>query len=323
MSILSSVLVLGSLGLIFGAVLAYASKKFAVEVDPRVEGILQALPGANCGGCGFPGCGGLANAIVEGKAPINACPVGGADCSSKIGEIMGITAVEGERTVAKVICKGSCITAKDKYIYEGIQDCRSANALNSGAKSCKYGCLGLGTCRDYCKFNAITIVDGLAIIDETKCVMCGKCMEVCPKGIIVKKSENQEIIVECNSKDFGKVVKEKCSVGCIGCGLCAKACKFEAIEFENKIAKINYDKCVKCMVCIEKCPTKVIKGNLENRQKVIIDQSLCIGCTICKKQCKFGAIEGELKEKHTVDEQKCVGCKLCLQKCPKKAIKTI
>lgn len=323
MSTLSSVLVLGILGLIFGAVLAYASKKFAVEIDERAEKILEVLPGANCGGCGFPGCGGLASAIVEGKAQVNSCPVGGSECASKIGEIMGIKAEEGEKKVAKVICKGNCSSSKNKYEYEGIHDCRSANTLNSGAKSCKYGCLGLGTCKDYCKFGAISIVDGVAIIDEQKCVMCGKCIEVCPKGIISQKPAKQEVVVECNSKDFGKLVKEKCSVGCIGCGLCAKACKFDAIEFENKIAKINYDKCVQCMECVLKCPTKVIKGNLENKKKVTIDKELCIGCTICKKQCKFDAIEGELKEKHKVDESKCVGCHLCIEKCPKKAIKTI
>lgn len=323
MSLFSSVLVLGILGLIFGAVLAYASKKFAVEVDPRVEAILEALPGANCGGCGFPGCGGLASAIAEGNAPVNGCPVGGSDCSLKIGGIMGLKAEEGEKKVAKVICKGNCMSSKDKYTYEGIQDCRSANVLNGGAKSCKYGCLGLGTCRDYCKFGAISIIDGVAVIDEEKCVMCGKCMEVCPKGIIISKPQKHEIIVECNSKDFGKAVKEKCSVGCIGCGLCAKACKFDAIEFENKIAKINPEKCVGCMECVQKCPTKVISGDLKNRKKVIIDEELCVGCTICKKQCKFDAIEGELKEKHKVDPEKCVGCHLCLQKCPKKAIKTI
>lgn len=323
MSLFSSVLVLGILGLIFGAVLAYASKKFAVEVDPRVEAILEVLPGANCGGCGFPGCGGLASAIAEGNAPVNGCPVGGSDCSLKIGEIMGLKAEEGDKKVAKVICKGNCMSSKDKYTYEGIQDCRSANVLNGGAKSCKYGCLGLGTCRDYCKFGAISIIDGVAVIDEEKCVMCGKCMEVCPKGIIISKPQKQEIIVECNSKDFGKAVKEKCSVGCIGCGLCAKACKFDAIEFENKIAKINPEKCVGCMECVQKCPTKVINGDLKNRKKVVIDEELCVGCTICKKQCKFDAIEGELKEKHKVDPEKCVGCHLCLQKCPKKAIKTI
>jgi len=322
-SILNSVLVLGILGLMFGAVLAYASKKFAVEVDERVEAILSILPGANCGGCGFPGCGGLANAIVEGQAAVNACPVGGLDCASRIGDIMGITSECGEKEVAKVLCKGNCQSAKNKYIYEGIQDCRAANMLNSGPKSCKFGCLGLGTCKKYCNFDAISIIDGVAIIDEEKCVMCGKCVEICPKSIISRKPSSKEVVVECSSKDFGKTVKEKCSVGCIGCGLCQKACPFGAIEFENKIAKINYEKCVECMACVRKCPTKVIKGDISKNQKVIIDQELCIGCTLCKKQCKFDAIQGELKEKHNVDESKCVGCHLCVQKCPKKAIKTI
>lgn len=323
MEILNSILVLGILGLIFGAVLAYASKKFAVEVDERVEAILEALPGANCGGCGYPGCGGLANAIVEGKAAVNGCPVGGAECASKIGEIMGITAEAGEKIVAKVICKGNCQSAKNKYEYEGISDCRAASVLNGGAKSCKYGCLGLGTCKDVCNFGAIMIQDGVAVIDEDKCVLCGKCIDVCPKQIIGKKPAKQEVVVECNSRDFGKTVKEKCSVGCIGCGLCVKACKFEAIEFENKIAKILYDKCVGCMACVEKCPTKVIKGDVSKRVKVTIDEDLCVGCTVCKKQCKFDAIEGSLKEKHKIDQDKCVGCHLCMQKCPKKAIKTI
>ncbi|MEF9990799.1 MAG: RnfABCDGE type electron transport complex subunit B [Romboutsia sp.] len=323
MGIFNSILVLGAMGLIFGAILAYASKKFAVEVDERVEAILEALPGANCGGCGFPGCGGLANAIVDGNAPVNGCPVGGSDCASKIGKIMGISAEIGEKIVAKVICKGNCQSSKNKYEYEGISDCRASNALNSGAKACKYGCLGLGTCMDVCKFDAIIISDGIAIIDEEKCVLCGKCIDVCPKRLIEKKPSKKEVVVECNSKDFGKTVKEKCSVGCIGCGICTKVCKFDAIEFENKIAKINYDKCVECMVCVAKCPTKVIKGDLKKKTKVTIVENLCVGCTICKKQCKFDAIEGELKGKHKVDLNKCVGCHLCMQKCPKKAIKTI
>ena len=321
--ILSSVLVLGVLGLIFGVVLAYASKKFAGEVDERVEAILEILPGTNCGGCGFPGCTGLSNAIVEGYADLNSCPVGGSDCASKIGEIMGISSESEERQVAKILCKGNCQSAKNKYEYEGIQDCKSASMLNSGPKDCRFGCLGLGTCKEYCKFDAISIIDGLAIIDEEKCVMCGKCIEVCPKSIIGRKPASKKVVVECSSKDFGKTVKEKCSAGCIGCGLCQKACLFGAIEFENKIAKINYKKCVECMECVRKCPAKVIKGDISKKQKVAINKELCVGCTICKKQCKFDAIQGELKENHIVDESRCVGCHLCIQKCPKKAIKTI
>ncbi|RDY29630.1 RnfABCDGE type electron transport complex subunit B [Romboutsia weinsteinii] len=323
MGIVNAIVVLGAMGLIFGAVLAYASKKFAVEVDERVEAILSVLPGANCGGCGYPGCGGLANAIVEGKAPVNGCPVGGTSVAEKIGDVMGLRAESGEKQVAKVICKGNCQSAKDKYEYEGISDCRAANVLNAGAKACKFGCLGLGTCVSVCKFDALSIVDGVAIVDEEKCVMCGKCIDICPKGLINKKPAKNEVVVECNSKDFGKVVKEKCSAGCIGCGICAKVCKFDAIVFENKIAKIDYDKCVGCMVCVQKCPTKVISGDLSKRQKVTIDEDLCVGCTICKKECKFDAIKGELKQKHNIDNEKCVGCHLCMQKCPKKAIKTI
>ena len=323
MEIVKSIILLGAMGLIFGAVLAYASKKCAVEIDERVEKILEVLPGANCGGCGFPGCGGLANAIVEGKSPVNGCPVGGATVASKVGEIMGISALEGEKIVAKVICKGTCESAKNKYEYEGMSDCRAASALNSVAKACKFGCLGLGTCKDACKFGAISIQNGIAVIDEDKCVMCGKCIEICPKSIIIKKPKKQEVVVECNSTEFGKAVKEKCSNGCMGCGMCAKVCPVDAIVFENKIAKIDFDKCIQCKVCVQKCPTKVIAGDISDRSKVKIDEEKCIGCTLCKKQCKFDAIEGELKEKHKIDQNKCVGCHLCMQKCPKKAIKTI
>lgn len=323
MSIFSSIMVLGGLGLLFGAILAYASKKFEVKIDERIENILDILPGANCGGCGFPGCSGLASAIVNGKAPINGCPVGGEEITNKIARIMG-TKAEGKIVeVAKVICKGNCNVAKNKYIYYGIDDCRAANSLSFGPKSCKYGCLGLGTCKNVCKFNAISIIDNIAIIDEEKCVMCGKCIDICPKKLIIRKPKEKDVVVECASLDFGKSLKEKCSVGCIGCGICKKQCKFDAIEFENKIAKINYDKCIGCMECVKKCPTKVIKGNILKRKKVQIDESLCIGCGICKKQCKFDAIKGEIKQNHIIDESKCIGCNLCMQKCPKKAIKTI
>ncbi len=319
--IINSVISLGAMGLLFGSGLAYASKKFAVEVDPRVEAINEALPGANCGGCGFPGCGGLATAIVNGDAPVNACPVGGAETASKIGEIMGIQADAGEKKVAKVICKGTCNNAKDKSEYYGIKDCRAAAMVSGGSKSCQYGCLGLGTCVNVCQFGAITIQDGIAHIDKDKCVACGKCLEVCPKAVIAWKPYSQEVVVECNSKEFGKEVKSKCAVGCIGCKLCVKSCPFEAITFENNLAKIDYTKCTQCMVCVEKCPTKAISGDINSRKKAVVIEESCVGCTICKKNCPVEAIEGELKGKHIVKEDKCIGCGVCAKKCPKKAIK--
>ena len=323
MTIINSILVLGVMGLIFGAILAYASKKFAVKVDERIDSILEVLPGANCGGCGFPGCAGLASAIVEGKAPVNGCPVGGSECAAKVAKIMGVSSEEGEKKVAFVKCNGNCNVSKDKYIYEGIKDCKAASALNGGAKDCKYGCLGLGSCVNACKFDAIKVIDGVAVVDETKCVMCGKCIEACPKGLIIEKPIKNKVAVSCNSKEFGKAVKDKCSVGCIGCGICEKSCPFGAIHVEDKVAKIDFDKCVQCMVCVAKCPTKAIKGNLEDRKKVEIEEEKCIGCSICKKQCKFDAISGQIKEKHKVDPDKCVGCHECVQKCPKKAIKIL
>lgn len=323
MSILKAIILLGGLGLIFGAILAYASKKFAVEVDEREEQILEVLPGANCGGCGFPGCGGLAAAIVKGEAPVNGCPVGGASVAVKVGEIMGVSASSEDKKVAAVKCMGTCEKAKNKYEYQGIKDCRAAAALIGGPKSCSAGCLGFGTCVSVCKFDAIKIEDGIAVVDEEKCVNCGKCMEACPKMLIVEKPATKEVFVRCNSHEFGKAVKINCSAGCIGCGACAKVCPVEAITLDNKLAVVNQEKCIGCKVCVEKCPTKVISGNISDRRKVTINEELCIGCAACVRQCKFGAIEGEKKQPHKVDEDKCKGCHLCLSKCKKGAMSLV
>ena len=185
MSILFPVLSVGGMGVVFGACLGVASEVFKVEEDPRIGEILAVLPGANCGGCGFPGCGGCAGAIVAGTAPVNACPVGGAAAAEKIGAIMGVEASSAEPVAAFVKCGGTCEKAKDKYEYFGIDDCNFAVQLaGGGSKSCSYGCLGLGSCKKACAFGAIEIVDGIAVIDKDKCVACGKCVSACPKHII-------------------------------------------------------------------------------------------------------------------------------------------
>lgn len=260
--ILNPIIVLGGLGLAFGVLLSIASNVFAVEIDPKVEEIRSVLPGANCGACGFPGCDGLANAIAEGKAPVNACSVGGNPVAEQVADIMGVNAVNVDRNVATVLCQGDCNKAKEKYRYEGISDCRAANILQGGSKACSFGCLGCGTCKDVCAFDAITIVDGVAVVDKEKCTACMKCIEVCPKAIIELVPYDNQFVVKCKSKDAGKEVRTKCGVGCIACQICVKNCPVDAFSFENNLAKINYDKCTNCGVCAEKCPTKAIYSNL-------------------------------------------------------------
>lgn len=340
MDILIPILALGGLGLLFGLGLSVASNVFAVEVDPKIEAIDEALPGANCGACGYAGCGALAEAIAKGEAPVDACPVGGATSSEKISEIMGTSGSGAtEKQVARVICKGTECNAKDKFKYEGVTDCRAAAMVDGGDKSCSYGCLGYGTCVQACPFDAIDLVDGIADINPDKCASCGKCFEVCPKSVIAWVPYNQKIVVDCNSNEVGKGVKLKCDVGCIGCKICVKACPFDAMEFEDGLAYINYEKCTNCGICAQKCPTGAItaegkdskkvsipnveKKVIKKKKKAKIDKDLCIGCTICKKACPVDAIEGEVKDKHKIIEDKCVGCGACEPKCPKTAITMI
>lgn len=260
--ILNPIIVLGGLGLAFGILLSIASNVFAVKVDPKVEKIRAALPGANCGACGFPGCDALANAITQGKAPVNACVVGGNSAAEKVADIMGVNSSNVERKVATVLCQGDCNKAKEKYIHEGIKDCRAANILQGGSKACTFGCLGCGTCKDVCQFGAIEIIDGVAFVDKDKCTACTQCIEVCPKGIIELVPYDNQVVVKCKSKDPGKEVRSKCSTGCIGCQICVKNCPQDAFSFENNLAKINYDKCINCGICAEKCPTKAIYSSI-------------------------------------------------------------
>ncbi len=266
-TILDPVISLGAMGLIFGAGLAYASQKFAVEVDEKVSAVRAVLPGANCGACGYPGCDGMANAIAAGEAPVNGCPVGGADVAEKVGEIMGVKADAQDKKVAKVLCDGDITKCGDKFNYEGIQDCVAAAAIQGGSKACSYGCLGLGTCVEACQFGAIEIVKGVAKIEPEKCTSCGKCIEVCPKNVIGWVPYEQSVVITCSNKDPGKIVRGICEVGCIGCKICVKNCPTNTIEFENNLAFINYDNCTNCFTCVEKCPANAIAGDLERKAK--------------------------------------------------------
>ena len=251
--------IVGGTGLFIGVFLGIAGKKFAVEVDEREEAITGVLPGNNCGGCGYAGCSGLAAAIVKGEAEVSACPVGGAPVAEKIAAIMGKEAGEAVRMTAFVKCAGTCEQTSQNYKYTGIEDCTMVNMVqNGGPKSCAYGCLGYGTCVKACPFDAIHIVDGVAVVDKEACKACGKCVAACPKKLVELVPYDQKRLVQCSSRDKGKEVTLACKTGCIGCRMCERVCENNAIIFEDNLARIDLAKCTDCGACALKCPKKII-----------------------------------------------------------------
>lgn len=257
--ILTATAVVGVVGIFVGLFLGAAGIKFRVEVDEKEEAVLAALPGNNCGGCGYAGCSGLAAAIAKGEAPVNACPVGGAPVGEKIAAIMGVEAGASERKVAFVACMGVCDKSRQDYDYYGAQDCRMMGFVpGGGPKSCNSGCLGYGSCVKACPFDAIHVVNGVAVVDREKCKACGKCVEACPKHLISLIPYDAKYVVACSSKDKGPVTMKACEVGCIGCGLCARNCPSQAVEVKDFHAAIDQEKCTGCGACAEKCPKKCI-----------------------------------------------------------------
>jgi len=258
------VLSIGGLGMVFGVVLGYANKKFHVPTDPKIPLVREVLPSANCGGCGYAGCDAYAAAVVSGDASLNLCSVGGSSVAEKIGEILGLSVETESLKVAFVKCKGTCSVAKEKYEYDGIIDCRQAViAPGGGPKACFDGCLGFASCVRACEYNALHIIDGVAVVYKNNCVACGACIKVCPKDLIEFVPANQEVLIECNSKLKGKAVKDNCEVGCIACTMCVKVCPTEAITMVNNLATINFEKCIQCGLCATKCPTKAISKPLK------------------------------------------------------------
>lgn len=323
-AIMMPAIVLGLTGLAMGLFLAFASMKFEIEVDPKIEAIMGVLPGANCGGCGFPGCSGYAAAIVNEGAAMSLCAPGGGAVAAKIGEIMGASVeVSDEKIVAKVLCQGDNTKTTKIYEFDGeLQTCAAMMLYAGGDKSCMYSCLGHGDCEKVCPVGAIKVNErGIAEVNEDKCISCGLCQKTCPKKVIAMLPQSKKVTVACSSKDKGAVARKACSTACIGCGMCAKACPVGAITVENNLAKIDPAKCIQCGLCAGKCPTGAIKSEIKEIKKAEIIEDKCVGCTMCAKECPVGAIEGELKGKHKVDPAKCIGCGLCFDKCKLKAIK--
>ncbi len=256
--ILITTAVITVIGILVGAGLVLTGKKFHVEVDEREVAVREALPGNNCGACGYAGCDAMAAAIVRGEAPAGGCPVGGQACADQIAAIMGTSGEAVERKIAFVKCKGTCDVTKNQGNYVGVMDCRSVVLNGISITDCSYGCLGLGSCAAVCPQNAIRIENGVAAVNRKKCVGCGLCVKACPRGLIELVPEHNRVMVQCSNKDRGPLVKQVCSAGCIGCTLCTRQCEFDAITVENNLAHVNYANCTQCGKCAEKCPAKVI-----------------------------------------------------------------
>ena len=257
MEILLPVIIVGIIGLIAGVGLSLASKFMAVPVDEKQEKIREALPGANCGACGFSGCDGYAAAVAAGEASPDKCAPGGAAAAAALAEILGVVVVN-EPKIAFIACKGTRENTKLKYAYSGMQSCAAAAALQSGPLECSFGCLGFGDCAAVCPFGAITLENGRPAVCGDICVGCGKCVSVCPKALISVLPKSAEVRVACSNKEKGAPVVKNCSVSCIACKMCERACESGAVKVIDNLA--------------------------------VIDRSLCTGCGKCKAACKRGVI---------------------------------
>ena len=258
--ILAAAVTMLLLAAFMGYVLGWANKAFHVEVDPRIERVDEALPGANCGGCGYVGCREYAEAVVESEEAVNLCTVGGESVATEIADILGVEVEQSWPYRPVVHCGATYDDRLQRGQYDGEAQCATAN-LVSGVQGCIYGCMGFGDCERSCAFDAIHIVDGLATVDYEACTGCGNCAKVCPRNIItmVPFKDRQMIVVKCANKDFGKHVKAVCKVGCLGCKACARVT--DLISVENNIPSIDYDKydpteMENVEVALTKCPMK-------------------------------------------------------------------
>ena len=255
------VLLVAVVSILAGLILAFAAKFFAVEVDERVTQIRECLPGANCGGCGFAGCDDYAASLVANpELATNLCTVGGPAVAQKISEILGVSFEAATPKHALVHCNGTCQNTKYAIDYEGPQTCAACNTMFGGRGTCNYGCIGFGDCVAACNYDAIHLIDGVAVVDPENCVACGACVRACPKGLIDLIPETSKIYVSCSSKAKGAVTRQACAVGCIACRKCEKSCPSGAITVNDNVASIDSEKCTNCGLCMSQCPTGAIRN---------------------------------------------------------------
>ena len=262
--ILYTILTLSATGIAAAIVLFLIAKRFKVIEDPRIYQVEDALPAANCGGCGYPGCHNFAEACVRSEDLSNMfCPVGGNETMAEVARILGQEAPEQDPLVAVIRCSGSYKHRARITQYDGAASCAVASSLYSGDTGCQYGCLGHGDCVRACDFDAIHMdrETGLPVVSDDNCTACGACVEACPKDIIELRKKNKrdrKIFVSCINEDKGGIAKKSCAVACTGCGKCEEVCPHDAIKVENFLAYIDPVKCKLCRKCVEVCPTNAI-----------------------------------------------------------------
>ncbi|MDR2965532.1 MAG: RnfABCDGE type electron transport complex subunit B [Treponema sp.] len=258
--ILLTALFAATISFILGITLGFFQQLFYVPDDPLVAEIRDALPGANCGACGYPGCGQFAAAVAGKEAPLNACTVGGQATVDKLAQITGGEAGEFVEKVAVLACQGSSAKAPEKGNYTGLKTCDGAKNMG-GTKLCLWGCYGFGDCFKVCTFDAITMNDGLPVVDYSKCTGCGVCAKECPQTLFQLVARNQKgAIALCSNKNTVKTqVAKTCKISCFKCNLCVKNCQTDCINMETHIPVVDISKCNSCGICAEKCPTKVFK----------------------------------------------------------------
>ena len=259
--IITAIITTGTIGLIGAVVITVASRLMFVKVDVRVAKIRNALPGANCGACGFSSCDLYAEALAKGGAATNLCPPGGNEAFELINEVLEISATDATEFVemtAIVHCLGDNSTVRQKIEYIGIETCFAAQEVYGGESACTFGCIGYGDCVSVCPDAAICVEDGLVRFDPRKCSGCGVCQEVCPTGVISVQKAPVAVAIKCRNTEKGRVVKDKCQKGCIGCTKCVKICPVEAITVNNSLAEIDYEKCTGCAKCVDVCVKKCL-----------------------------------------------------------------
>jgi RnfABCDGE-type electron transport complex B subunit len=261
-----SLVSMGGIGAVLAVFLAFADKKLKVEEDPRVEAIAALLPGSNCGGCGYPGCRVLAEKLLSGEAPSNACVAGGQDTAKRLAALLGVEVKDHVRMLAVVLCRGGDAEAERRAVYRGEKTCAAAD-LTGGEKSCAYSCLGYGECVEACRFDAMAMNDnGLPVVFHDKCIGCGACAKACPRGIIEMHPEDHRLFVYCRNRDKGPVARKVCKVSCIACSLCVKDCSVPGgIAVKDNLAIVDYSLAPQNDESTKRCPTKCILAGVEER----------------------------------------------------------